>query len=122
MTEVAHYVRTRAVIPRRVAGETILVPADARTVVGHSRAAELFVLNDSGELLWSALANPTSVPDLARKLMNAYAVSSDVAAADAEEFVRSLQAIGAVTLAREDTRHGDDPELVARTPGGNGAP
>lgn len=103
MNETVRYVRTQAVIPRRVAGETILVPADARTVVGHSRAAELFVLNESGELLWSELANPTSIPDLARKLMNAYAVGSEDAVADAEEFVRSLQAIGAVTLAREDT-------------------
>jgi hypothetical protein len=99
MVDVAHYVRSDAVIPRRVAGETILVPANARTVVGHSRAAELFVLNTTGELLWSELATPKSVPDLARKLIDEYAVSSGDATTDAEEFVRSLQAIGAVTQA-----------------------
>lgn len=99
MPDVELYVRTDAMIPRRVAGETILVPANARSVAANSRAAELFVLNESGELLWRDLDTPRTVPDLARKLMDAYAISADAAAADASSFVRALVSIGAVTAA-----------------------
>lgn len=99
MPDAELFVRTEAMIPRRVAGETILVPANARSVTENSRAAELFVLNESAELLWSDLATPRSVPDLARKLMDAYSVSADDATTDAASFVRALVSIGAVTPA-----------------------
>lgn len=99
MPDANRFVRGAGVIPRRVAGETILVPSNARSVTENSRAAELFVLNESGELLWSELSTPQSVPDLARKLMNAYAVSVTEAEADAATFVESLASIGAVTPA-----------------------
>jgi len=95
MTDV-QYMRSSGVIPRRVAGETLLVPANSRNVVPHSRAAELFVLNESAETLWRELETPKSVQDLARKLIDAYAIPPVVATADAEEFVRSLMSIGAV--------------------------
>ena len=96
MTQEMQYVRTGGVIPRRVAGETLLVPANARSVVPTSRAAELFVLNESAEALWRELESPKSVQDLARKLIDAYAIPAVDAATDAEEFVRSLVSIGAV--------------------------
>jgi hypothetical protein len=96
MTESVQYRRSGGVIPRRVAGETLLVPANARNVVPHSRAAELFVLNESAEALWHELETPKTVQDLARKLIDAYAIPPVVATADAEEFVRSLVSIGAV--------------------------
>ena len=94
--DMQQYVRSSGVIPRRVAGETLLVPTNARNVVPTSRAAELFVLNESAETLWRELETPKSVQDLARKLIAEYAIPPVVATTDAEEFVRSLVSIGAV--------------------------
>lgn len=96
MQTTQQYIRSDGVIPRRVAGETLLVPTNARNVVPTSRAAELFVLNESAETLWRELETPKSVQDLARKLIDAYAIPPVVAETDAEEFVRSLVSIGAV--------------------------
>jgi len=90
------YVRTDAVIPRRVAGETLLIPRAARSISAERRGAELFVLNESGDALWNALATPTSVHDLARNLIETYDVSRSQAAADVDVFVQSMLAIGAI--------------------------
>jgi hypothetical protein len=92
--------RTAGVIARRVAGELLLVPIGGRTVDTATRAAELFVLNDSGELLWNWLAAPTSVAELARNLMREYQISMEEAAADAEGFIHSLREIGMVDEVR----------------------
>ena len=90
------YRRTEGVIARRVAGEMLLVPVGGRTVDTATRAAELFVLNESGEQLWNWLAAPTSVAQLARNLMRDYQISMEEAAADAEGFIHSLREIGMV--------------------------
>ena len=88
-------------IARRVAGETILVPLQSRTVVPKSRAAELYVLNESGEALWSELSEPRTMEELARKLRETFEVSAETAAADVEEFIKSMLAIDAVVHAQE---------------------
>lgn len=90
------YRRTDGVIARRVAGEMLLVPVGGRTVDTATRAAELFVLNETGEQLWNWLAAPTSVAQLARNLMREYQISMEEAAADAEGFIHSLREIGMV--------------------------
>ena len=90
------YVRTNAMIPRRVAGETLLIPRAARSIKAERRGAELFVLNESGETLWAAMETPASVHDLARNLIETYEVSRSQAAADVDAFVQSLLAIGAI--------------------------
>ena len=90
------YVRTAAVIPRRVAGETLLVPRAARSISAERRGAELFVLNETGDALWKALETPRSVQDLARNLIEAYDISTSQAAADVDVFVQSMLAIGAI--------------------------
>jgi coenzyme PQQ synthesis protein D (PqqD) len=95
-TPLPKYVRTDAMIPRRVAGETLLVPRAARSISAQRRGAELFVLNDSGDVLWSALETPRSVHDLARNLIETYDISTSQAAADVDVFVQSMLAIGAI--------------------------
>src|SRR5690349_11600559 len=90
------YVRTGAMIPRRVAGETLLVPRAAKSISAQRRGAELFVLNDSGDALWTALETPRSVHDLARNLIETYDISTSQAAADVDVFLQSMLAIGAI--------------------------
>lgn len=92
----ALYRRTHGIVTRRVAGELLLVPTKARTLDTATRAAELFVLNESGERMWAWLEQPISIQGLARNLIGEYEVPADQAQADAEGFVRSLRAIGIV--------------------------
>jgi hypothetical protein len=94
--ETCTYIRTDAVIPRRVAGETLLVPRAARSISAERRGAELFVLNESGDALWKALETPRSVHDLARNLIETYDTTTSQAAADVDLFVQSMLAIGAI--------------------------
>ena len=55
--------RAGSVIARRVAGETVLVPLAARTSDPEYKAARLYVLNETGEYLWSLLDSPRSFAD-----------------------------------------------------------
>ena len=84
------------VVARRVGGETLLVPTRAKTVDAASRAAQLYVLNETGEQMWEWLAHPNTTADLARKLMREFEVTEQAAIDDAETFVRSLEAAGLV--------------------------
>ena len=96
MTEsrTARYVRRPGVVARRVAGEMLLVPVNARTVDEAHKTAELFVLNATAERLWELLASPISIEDLARNLIDEFEVSAESARADAAAFIQSLRDIG----------------------------
>jgi len=93
-SQTARYVRRPGVMARRVAGEMVLVPLDARTVDELHRTAELFVLNATAERLWELLASPISIADLARNLIDEFEVSEESARADAAAFIQSLRDIG----------------------------
>ena len=84
------------VVARRVGGETLLVPTRAKTVDAATRAAQLYVLNETGERMWQWLADPNTTTDLARKLMREFEVTEQAALDDAENFLRSLEAAGLV--------------------------
>ena len=88
--------RVSGIVARRVAGELLLVPTTGRTLDTATRAAELFVLNETGERMWAWLAEPITIEELARKLITEYTVSTQQAQADAEGFVHSLRTIGIV--------------------------
>lgn len=84
------------VVARSVGGETLLVPTRAKTVDAATRAAQLYVLNETGERMWQWLADPNTPTELARKLMREFEVTEQAALDDAETFVRSLEAAGLV--------------------------
>lgn len=84
------------VVARRVGGETLLVPTRAKTVDPATRAAQLYVLNETGERMWQWLADPNTAADLARKLMREFEVTEPAALDDAEKFLQSLEAAGLV--------------------------
>ena len=93
------YVRRPGVVARRVAGELLLVPLAGRAVDERARSAELYVLNHTGEFLWENLSSPSTLSDLARKLMNEFQITAELARADAEKFILSLRDVGAVSEA-----------------------
>ena len=102
--QTARYVRRPGVTARRVAGEMVLIPVDARTVDELHRTAELFVLNATAERLWELLESPISIEDLARNLIDEFEVSAESARVDAAAFIQSLRDIGIAVEAGQ----GDD--------------
>ena len=83
-------------IVRRVAGETVLVPLAARTSDPEFKSARLFVLNETGEYLWSLLDSPRSSRELAQNLTLEFETAAGSAQADVEVFLATLRDIGAV--------------------------
>jgi hypothetical protein len=95
------WTRAPSVIARRVAGETVLVPLDARASDPEFKGAQLYVLNETGEFLWSLLDTPRTAGDLARNLTLEFETAEDRALADVEAFLVALRDIGAVREASE---------------------
>ena len=91
-----HWRRATNVIARRVAGETVLVPLAKRTDDPEFKSARLYVLNDTGEYLWSLLDKPRTTVDLARNLTLAFETTAGRAHSDVDMFLAALRDIGAV--------------------------
>jgi hypothetical protein len=87
--------RASGVIARRVAGETVLVPVAPRASDPEFKSARLYVLNETGEHLWSLLDRPRTTAELARNLTLAFETTADRAHADVDVFLAALRDIGA---------------------------
>jgi len=87
---------------RHVAGETVLVPVAARTADPEVKSARLFVLNETGEYLWSLLVTPRSSLELAQNLMGEFETGPGRAHSDVEIFLARLRDIGAVHEVTDD--------------------
>ena len=90
------WARAAGVIARRVAGETVLVPVANRTDDPEFKRARLYVLNDTGEFLWSLLDTPHTAADLAQNLTLAFETTAGRAHSDVDLFLSALRDIGAV--------------------------
>ena len=99
------WARAGGVIARRVAGEMVLVPVATRTDDPEFKRARLYVLNDTGEYLWSLLDTPRTAADLAQNLTLAFETTAGRAHSDVEVFLAALRDIGAV---RELTEGGPE--------------
>lgn len=91
-----YWERASTVIARRVAGETVLVPLAARADDPEFKGARLYVLNETGEYLWSLLGSPRTLADLARNLTLAFDTTAGRAHSDVDVFLAALRDIGAV--------------------------
>jgi hypothetical protein len=94
--------RAGAVIARRVAGETVLVPLAVRASDPEFKSARLYVLNETGEFLWSLLDTPRSSAELAQNLTLEFETADGPARSDVEAFLAALRDIGAVRDVPED--------------------
>ncbi|HEX2779718.1 MAG TPA: PqqD family protein [Gemmatimonadaceae bacterium] len=90
------YGRASGFVARRVAGEILLVQTGARSVQPIQKAADLLILNATGERLWEAMATPTTLEQMAQYLIQDFDVEPATARADAEAFVLSMVDLGAV--------------------------
>lgn len=102
--DVTRFVRVPGVIARRVAGEMLLVPVSPRALDAFSGAAELFVLNETGERMWTWLAQPQTITEMARKLIDEFEVNAELARADATAFIGVMRGRGLVAPAEEQVQ------------------
>ena len=87
--------RSSRFVARRVAGELVVVPV-LRDEATSGASLPFFVLNETGEHLWEALAEPRSTDELVRLLTGLWDVSADRARQDVSAFLEELRALGAV--------------------------
>ena len=77
---------------RDVADSLVLVPVGAAT----ERFPGMITLNESGKLLWEALATEQTPETLTELLLEQYEVAPQQARADVDAFLKKLCAVGAV--------------------------
>ncbi len=88
------FIRSRSVVARVVAGETLIVPIRAK--VGD--LASIYSFNGTGSLIWKILETPTTLPDLAAAVAREYEIELAQAERDVTEFVNEMKAVGLVEV------------------------
>jgi len=96
-------VRSRAVVSRCVAGETLIVPVRGR--VGD--LASIYSFNETGSLIWKLLETPRTLGEIAAALAQEFDVTREQAESDATRFVSEMFAVDLVEVS----------EVVAGTEG-----
>jgi hypothetical protein len=74
----------------------VLIPTVVKQTKVGSRAADLYVLNATGQELWAELREPRDEGDLAQKLRDVYDVDAAQAMTDVREFLASMLEIEAI--------------------------
>ena len=80
------FVRSQAVVSRRVAGETLVVPV--RGKVGD--LASIYSFNQTGSLIWQSLESPKGFAELVSIVEQEYAVEHDLARRDVKQFLHDM--------------------------------
>lgn len=93
MSESSVYQRSRNVVSRQIAGETLVVPICGK--VGD--LASIYSFNETGTILWNALEHPRSLESLTSLLCQSFDVEQESAQRDVCAFVQEMHAAGLVT-------------------------
>jgi hypothetical protein len=88
------FVRSKAVVSRRVAGETLIVPV--RGKVGD--LASIYSFNGSGSLIWERLQSPTGFAELVAAVEQEYEVAPEQAHRDVTQFLNDMLSVGLVEV------------------------
>jgi hypothetical protein len=97
------FVRSRAVVARVVAGETLIVPVRAK--VGD--LASIYSFNGTGTLIWKLLEAPRTVAQLVTAVAEAYEVDLARAERDVMDFVSEMKSVGLVEVPAAVAMAGD---------------
>jgi hypothetical protein len=90
------FIRSRTVVSRSVAGETLIVPV--RGKVGD--LASIYSFNGTGSLIWQILDAPHTLTDLIDAVAHQYAVEQEQAQKDVTQFVDDLLSVGLVEVCK----------------------
>ncbi len=88
------FIRSRSVVARVVAGETLIVPIRAK--VGD--LTSIYSFNGTGTLIWKLLESPRTVSELATAVADEYEVAPVQAEHDVTEFVNEMKSVGLVEV------------------------
>ena len=97
------FVRSESVVARIVAGETLIVPVNAR--VGN--LVSIYSFNGTAALIWKLLETAKTIMELATALTQAFKVESERAERDVAEFVDEMKAVGLVEVPAAMAMAGD---------------
>jgi hypothetical protein len=97
------FVRSKSVVARVVAGETLIVPIRAK--VGD--LASIYSFNGTGTLIWKLLDSPRTAAELAMAVAEEYEVDLAQAERDVSEFVNEMKAVGLVEVPAVEAMAGD---------------
>jgi phage major head subunit gpT-like protein len=84
------FTRSRSVVSRVVAGETLIVPV--RGKVGD--LASIYSFNGTGSLIWQLLDTPRSLADLIDAVERDYEVMQEQAQKDVTRFLNDMLSVG----------------------------
>ena len=84
------FTRSRSVVSRVVAGETLIVPV--RGKVGD--LASIYSFNGTGSLIWQLLDTPRGLTDLIDAMEHEYAVTQEQAQKDVKQFLSDMLSVG----------------------------
>jgi Coenzyme PQQ synthesis protein D (PqqD) len=97
------FTRSRSVVARVVAGETLIVPI--RGKVGD--LASIYSFNGTGTLIWKLLESSKTIDELAACVAQEYEVDSAQASMDVTSFVAEMKAVGLVEVSASVAMAGD---------------
>ena len=89
------FTRSRSVVSRVVAGETLIVPV--RGKVGD--LASIYSFNGTGSLIWKLLDTPRSLHDLIDAVEREYEVEKEQAQKDLTQFLNDMLLVGLLDVA-----------------------
>jgi hypothetical protein len=92
------FTRSRSVVSRVVAGETLIVPV--RGKVGD--LASIYSFNGTGSLIWKLLDAPRSLADLIDAVEHEYEVEPDQAQKDVTQFLNDMSSVALVDVSVEE--------------------
>jgi len=88
------FTRSRSVVSRVVAGETLIVPV--RGKVGD--LASIYSFNGTGSLIWQLLDAPRTLADLIDAVEREFDVEQDQAQKDVTQFLNDMSSVGLVDV------------------------
>lgn len=83
------YVRSQAVVSRRIAGETLIVPVRAKV----GSLASIYSFNGTGSLIWQTLESPKRLAELIDAVQREYAIERGQAERDVKQFLNDTVAV-----------------------------
>ncbi|MGA2022621.1 MAG: PqqD family protein [Candidatus Sulfotelmatobacter sp.] len=104
--------RSQAVVSRRIAGETLIVPV--RGKVGD--LASIYSFNQTGSLIWQSLESPKSASELTSIVEQEYAVGHEQAERDVKQFLNDMLTVDLVQLRDEISTAAMDSTAQADLP------
>ena len=103
--------RSKTVVARVVAGETLVVPVRGR--VGD--LASIYSFNGTGSLIWRLLESPKSIAELTSAVSAEYEVESQRVLADVIHFIDEMKAAGLIESSEFAPSHQTEDKQITLT-------